>query len=128
MSLSTKQYGNIGVAHCISYMVKKGYTVSIPLSDAQDYDLVVDIEGILKKVQVKTTQQTTPYNLPMVTVKSSGGTSGKMYGSVLESGCDLLYVYHTGVDSAWLIPVTDDLPRTSINLGDKYSQYKLMEA
>jgi hypothetical protein len=32
--------------------------VSIPLADNQPYDLVVDIEGCLAKVQVKTTTGT----------------------------------------------------------------------
>ena len=30
--------GNVGVAYAIAYYSKLGYTVSVPLTDTQDYD------------------------------------------------------------------------------------------
>lgn len=39
----------------IAYFSTNGYTVSIPLNDTQDYDLIVEKNGILQRVQVKAT-------------------------------------------------------------------------
>lgn len=44
-----KNIGNTGLSMAIAYFGSNGYTVSIPLNDTQDYDLVVDIDGKLKK-------------------------------------------------------------------------------
>lgn len=48
--------GSVGLGVAIGYFCSKGITVSVPLIDNQDYDLVIDEEGTLKKVQVKTTR------------------------------------------------------------------------
>lgn len=37
---SNKEKGNSGLGMAIAYFTTKGYTVSIPLNDTQDYDLV----------------------------------------------------------------------------------------
>ena len=44
-------------------LTNEGYTVSILLNDTQDYDLIVDINGLLKKVQVKGTLFRTKYGI-----------------------------------------------------------------
>jgi hypothetical protein len=121
---STKQRGNIGVAEAILYFTKQGSVVSVPLNDSQDYDLVVEYEGFLQKVQVKTSRQLSEYNIPMVNVKSMGGTSGAIYSTVAESGADLLFVHHEQ-EGNWLIPITKDMNRSSISLGDKYIEFKV---
>jgi hypothetical protein len=54
---TTKEQGNIGIGEAISYFCREGITVSIPLNDTQPYDLVVELNGELKKVQVRTTTQ-----------------------------------------------------------------------
>lgn len=121
---NTKQRGNIGIAEAILYFTKQGVVVSVPLNDSQDYDLVVDYEGFLQKVQVKTTKQLSEYNIPMVNVKSMGGTSGTIYSTVAESSADLLFIHHEQAGN-WLIPITKDMPKSSISLGDKYTEYRV---
>ena len=44
---SNKEKGNAGLGIEIAYYSANGYTVSIPLNDTQDYDLVVDKDNIL---------------------------------------------------------------------------------
>ena len=58
--MNSKQKGNIALGECIRFLTNQGYIVSIPLNDAQDYDLIADIEGELKTIQIKytTTKQT----------------------------------------------------------------------
>jgi len=50
-----------------------GYTVCLPLTDSQDYDLVVDIDGRLSRVQVKTTRQVGPKGKYRVDLRTQGG-------------------------------------------------------
>lgn len=48
-TIGTKGQGNVGIAAAILYFTKQGCTVSVPLNDSQDYDLVVDLNNELKK-------------------------------------------------------------------------------
>lgn len=48
--------GNVGLGRAIAYYTEKGYTVMLPLNDTQKYDLVIDKDGLLQRVSVKTTQ------------------------------------------------------------------------
>lgn len=52
---TNKEKGNSGMGLAIAYFTTNGYIVSIPLNDTQDYDLIVDKNNILKRVQVKST-------------------------------------------------------------------------
>ena len=40
--MTNKQRGNCGLGIAIGYFSTNGYTVSIPLNDTQDYDLLID--------------------------------------------------------------------------------------
>lgn len=46
--------GNYGLGKCIAHYTQNEYIVSIPLNDTQDYDLIVERNGLLQKIQVKT--------------------------------------------------------------------------
>ena len=39
---NTKEQGNIGLGVAIQYFTQNLYTVSLPLNDSQDYDLIVE--------------------------------------------------------------------------------------
>lgn len=41
---TNKEKGNSGLGVAIAYFSTNGYTVSIPLNDTQDYDLIVEKE------------------------------------------------------------------------------------
>ena len=43
---SNKQKGNAGLGIAVAYYSSNGYTVSIPLNDTQDYDLIVDKNNV----------------------------------------------------------------------------------
>ena len=121
-SLSTKQQGNIGVGAAIAYFTSKGCTVCLPLNDSQDYDLVVDHGGALKRVQVKTTRYREPSGNFQVCLKSSGGTAGKEYHCVKDGTSDLLYVLTEAGDS-YIIP-TVELTVKKLTLDSRYQAYK----
>lgn len=51
--MNSKSKGNLGEIKVASEFIKYGCMVSFPFGDNARYDLVVDINGELKKVQVK---------------------------------------------------------------------------
>jgi HJR/Mrr/RecB family endonuclease len=52
---NTKKQGDVGLGQAIAWFTRNSYTVSLPLTDSQDYDLIVDKDNVLYRVQVKTT-------------------------------------------------------------------------
>ena len=69
MKYSNKTIGNASLGTAIGYFANIGCTVSIPLNDTQDYDLLVDFDGNIKKVQVKGTSFKTNYGIYQVSLK-----------------------------------------------------------
>jgi hypothetical protein len=119
----TKGQGNVGVAAAILYFAKQGNTISIPLNDSQEYDLVVDIDGKLNKVQVKTTKYSTEHSVYQVSLVSSGGSKREVYHRVSESQCDLLFVLCED-STQYLIPRDVFIQNTkSINLGKNAEKF-----
>ena len=52
---TNKEKGNSALGIAIAYFSTNGYIVSIPLNDTQDYDLIVDKNNKVEKIQVKST-------------------------------------------------------------------------
>lgn len=52
-NLNTKQKGEIAEANIVSLLLERGFSVSKPFGDNQAYDLVLDMEGKLYKLQCK---------------------------------------------------------------------------
>lgn len=96
--------GNIGLGSAISYFTSKGYIVSIPLNDSQDYDLIVDIDGILNRVQVKYTGHKAPSGNYILAMRSMSGTSRTAYKTLNETDIDLVFVYTE--EYTLLIPIS----------------------
>jgi len=113
---------------CISHFCSLGYTVSIPLTDSQDYDLIVEIPELgLQKVQVKTTNSKSPSGKYVVALRITGGNSKSNFVNKLNTEIvyDQLFVLTADGDK-YLIPknIIKDI-KTSINLSGNYLQYKL---
>ena len=123
--VNSKEQGNIAIGAEIAYFCSERYTVSIPLNDAQDYDLVVDINNILHKVQVKSVKYVGKSGFYMVSLKSSGGTSGIVYARVKDSDCSLLFVLADSGEK-WLIPPSKfgDL-KSQLTLNSSCDIYKI---
>lgn len=113
--MNTKQKGDIGVALAISYYTRIGAVVSYPLTDNAKYDLVVEINGVLNKVQCKyTTYKKDSY---IVELRTMGGNTSwnKVYGTV---EADLLFV-GDGDGRTYEFPPDRFTGKTSITLTDK---------
>lgn len=56
MELETKQKGNLTELQCITACYAAGYNVSIPYGENSRYDFILDVDGKLLKIQVKTSR------------------------------------------------------------------------
>lgn len=121
---TNKNIGNSSLGLAISYFSCNGYVVSIPLNDTQDYDLIVEKDNLLYKVQVKGTSFKTKYGIYQVALKSCGGTKGKVYKTVIKSKADLLFIATKNRD-LYLIPISNLRNTYTLNLGEEYQKYLL---
>ena len=107
----------------IAFFGSNGYTVSVPLNDTQDYDLIVEKDGILQTVQCKATN-----NIPknngnyQLILASSGGTKGNVYKTVKDTKVDLLFAL-CGDGTMYLIPVEKIKNSKAINLVKEKSKF-----
>ena len=124
---NTKIQGSIGLGQAIAYFVKVGYTVSIPLNDSQDYDLVIEIDGKLYKVQVKTTTvkaRSSGYYQPTLR-QSCKNTKRNYMKAATELKYDYLFVTADNLQS-WFIPkkVISHI-KNAVVLNKDFDQYKV---
>lgn len=121
-AINSKKQGDIGLGHAISFFVSNGYTVSIPLTDSQDYDLIVD-NGTLFRVQVKTTKHKSPYGIFKVSLTVKGGN--RSFNTIKKfdpTKVDFVFII-TNEGDRYLIP--SKLLGSTISLGHKYLHYKV---
>ena len=121
---TNKEKGNSGLGVAIAYYTTNGYKVSIPLNDTQDYDLIVDKDNVLKKVQVKSTACKTKYGNYQVALKSCGGTKGKTYKTLIDTNIDELFIL-TEDFNMYILPVEEIENKSTLNICEKYCKYKV---
>ena len=122
-NLTPVTQGSLGLSYAIAYLTKKGYNVSVPLVDNQSYDLVCEVEGELKKVQVKTTRakQNSNYCVQIKAVRPN--RTGNSIHKFDNTSCDyLLCVTEEG--NIYFIPTSDIEAKNSLSLGSKYKSYR----
>jgi len=123
--MNTKQKGNAGIGAAIAYFTRQGHNVLIPLTDSQDYDLIIDIDGFLNKVQIKYTTQKAPSGNYLIALRSISGSSGKAYKTVSETDIDYLFCV-TENNDCYLLPITDLTNSNCITITSEFSsKYKV---
>ena len=121
---TNKDKGNSSLGIAIAYYASNGYIVSIPLNDTQDYDLVVDKDNLIKKVQVKSTGCKTKYGNYQVALKSCGGTKGKTYKTIIETNIDEVFIVTKDIE-IYILPIKELKNKSTINLCSRYQKYKV---
>ena len=116
--------GNVGLGAAIAYYTSVGIPISIPLNDTQGYDLVVDKEGLLYRVSVKTTQDMNDSNTShVVWLRNSGGSSGKSKTRPFnKESCDILFVLTKSGD-LYEIPTDKINVTTALTLTEDWKNY-----
>lgn len=115
----------MGVAAAIWFYTKNGYIVSLPMTEATRYDLIVDDGERLCRVQCKTTGFKRPgsstYEVQLAT--SGGNQSWNRVSKHLSSTeCDRVFIYRLdGVMYEYPIEVLDG--KGSLRLGPKQDKF-----
>ena len=123
---NTKIQGSIGLGQAIAYFTKKGYVVSLPLNDSQDYDLIVEIDSVLYKIQVKTTniKSRSGYYQPYIR-QTCKNTKRNYTKPATELKYDFLFITTSSFEN-WLIPkeIIKDI-RVSFVLNENFNKFKV---
>lgn len=122
---NSKKQGDAGLGVAIGWFTGQGYTTLIPLTDSQDYDLVVDMEGKLCKIQVKTTTCIVKGHYYVgISVKGGNRSGLSKLKKFDNSESDYLFIV-TGAGVRYLIPTAGITAKHTISLTMSYDKYKV---
>ena len=132
--------GELGEMMVTMDLTKKGFIVSTPETASSPYDKIIDIDGVLKKIQVKSIKlsESGMISVPLVNRKNSSvAKNGRGQTHYYVDLVDYIAVWVKDTDEIYYIP-TNDLPenmttqsfRTKHHLGKSkkplITKYKLI--
>jgi len=85
---TTQRKGDIAVVKAISRFTLMGYDVALPLTESAAYDVIIDIGGELKRVQVR---YSSARQIPLRRIHSN--SNGYVVKKTKDDSYDWLYVY-----------------------------------
>ena len=120
---NTKKQGDAGLGIAIGWFAGHGYTVCVPLTDSQEYDLIVDTDDKLLRVQLKTTTSIRKGGW-IVELRTRGGNrSGLGKVKHFDQGLvDALFVV-TADGSKYFIPSEAVRGKSGILVKDNYKEF-----
>ena len=126
MFKNSKKQGDAGLGQAIAYFTMKGYDVALPLTDSADWDLIVEIDGTLKRVQVKTSTSFNKQGTMKFEAAVRGGNKTSTNSSVKgiqDQNWDVIFLCHLVTGKSALIPKDKLETSNQINLGKKYEEF-----
>jgi len=114
----------MGLGMAICYFTNIGYTVGIPLTDSQDYDLIIDDGKSLKRVQVKTCSYKRRAYEVNLSIKGGNRTSRGKIKRFDNTKCVFIFIVTETLEK-YLIPSKELKARSNLVLGPKYKKYLL---
>lgn len=111
--MHTKDKGDLSEAKVLSELKRFEYKVSIPFGDNLPYDMIVDNDGELEKVQVKHGS----YNNGCVkfSTRSANSNTNKCWHENYYGKADYFGIYSIETDKCYIVPV-DDAGKSSMAL------------
>jgi hypothetical protein len=100
----TKSKGDVSEVTVLAVLVKLGYHVSIPYGENHRYDLVIEKDGLFRRVQVKTGRLrngTVIFN----SYSSHAHRGGKQRGYIGEA--EFFGIYCSDTERVFMVPVRD---------------------
>ena len=116
--MDTKSIGNIGEAKALCKFIEKGIPVYIPFGDNEKSDLVVDFNGQLKRIQVKTSIKAEDGKMMFSLVSSTSHRQNGVKHIYTNEEIDYFVCYNIERDKLFII-VTISLYFILINLNLK---------
>lgn len=122
--VNSRKHGDLGLVEAIRYFTVSGYTVCLPLSDSQRFDLVVVKDGCCQRVEVKHSSRR-ERNAYRVELRTKGGNkSGETVTKFSGFDADLLFVLTP--DGSWVIPTDEMHGRSILCLGEsRYPEWRV---
>lgn len=125
----TKEKGDIAAGQAIQYFLSNGYEVCLPIGDKRDYDLVVEKQGILQRVQVKYAGlYPSKNNTCRVGLRITGGNQSYHYAkNYTDDAFELLFVY-TARGQRYILPWSKVTARNELFIEHpKYEEYLIVD-
>jgi hypothetical protein len=116
---NTKKQGDVGLGSAIAFFTSIGAMVAVPLTDSQDYDLVVDIGDKLTKVQVRTCRFKNRCGNFTFALVCKGGKDGRQIKQFDCADFDVFYVL-TGDGTRYVISKSEINTKTALTLSKKW--------
>lgn len=126
MFKNSKKQGDAGLGQATAYFTMLGYDIALPLTDSADWDLIVEMDDGLKRVQVKTSSQITETGIMMFNCDVKGGnrTGTKPPKTIQQQQWDFIFLHHLVTGKQALIPKAAITAKGQINLGSNQCKYK----
>lgn len=112
--MDTQQKGNVAESKAITRLQQEGYTVYLPFGESSGADLIADMGGDLKRIQVKSSRMESGSIVAELsrTNMKSGGANRSYY---TEDEVDIFIVYSPEMDEVYLVNY-EDAAKTRITL------------
>ena len=102
--MNTNTLGKTTELEVMLYVIKQGYSVSIPYGDKDRYDQIWDINGKLLRVQVKTPHLCTKNTGKAIEFKTTGTSNGR---TTVYSEKDIDYFATFWEGQVYMVPVSE---------------------
>jgi hypothetical protein len=121
-----RKQGDAGMGIAIGWFACAGYTVCVPLTDSQPYDLIVDDgEHGLQRVSVKSTTRRSPSGAYEVGLRTQGGNKSQF--TIRHFGHAQVEILFVACDdgSRYVIPTSEFSAASEITLGKRFEQFRV---
>lgn len=123
--MNTKRKGSLAIGEAIAHFTNNGITVLIPISDCDKYDIVIDQNGKLKRIQCKYSNDNEPSGAFIIDLRTFGGYRKKTYHTkYIKEDFDYLFAYCSNGEK-YLIPSEKIIGKAHLAVGKKrWNEYK----
>jgi hypothetical protein len=122
--MTTKERGDKALAQAISYYLSNGYEVNLPVGDKRSYDVVIEKDGHLERVQVKYAGYYPAKKRCFVGLRVTGGNQSYHYAKKYsDDEFEILFVY-TEKGKRYHIPWSGVKARSELSIDNqKYDRF-----
>lgn len=122
--MDRKQQGNTAEAFAIYYYTLHGYSVSKPLFENSNFDLIVEKSGCVKRVQVKSSSlvRTTSYEVELRTKGGNTSWNG-VVKTISDTTVDVVFIY-TDNGAFYEFDATKLSDRRSVRVNPAIPEYR----
>lgn len=110
---NSKAIGDTTESRIIHELVRRGYLVSVPFGDNSKYDLVVDDEGSIYRIQCKTAWRTSPHTIRFNT-HSQTTKDGEYHETTYEGEIDAFVVRFPETETLYWIDIDDAASKKAV--------------